>query len=486
MLIGGPLLMLFRPKWLYIVTVFFLPFTATAVINIGTGFNTSGLQASMFLGTLLLLRYGASALWRRSLPVPRNGEACIAWLGLFIAVTALSLIMPVWLDSHVRIPSPYIFDTSTTLLHLQSSNITGVLYMVFGYAFAYLTAILNQKTAMVRLTLKSYLAGSAFASIWAIMQLICKATGIAYPGMIFNTSKSPSAVGSALGYLGNYQKSMGIIRISSVSIEPSVLAEVLLVGLCLCLPFVFGNYRLFSRTIDRWICGLLLVALCITTASTAYIGLLVILSTVLCMLIARRLLKLRYLMVPLAGLGLTTLIYRTVPPAQRVLDMALFTKAEGGSALERLMTIHNAFEMFQQHPVLGIGWASIASHDLIANLLGNSGILGLLTFTIAMFSIFRAIYRSIELRDRSLHASSKSLRLASLLQTDFALYVALMVTVVTSITSGFPGVLTFFWFTCGLTIASASRVDTAEATTSQQSSAKRHRICCERKAPFPR
>ncbi len=449
MLIGGPLLMVFRPKWLYVATIFFLPFTATAAINVGSGENTSGVQASMFLGTLLMLKVCASTLWKMSFPLPRRGRMCLFWLGVFIAVTALSLIMPVWLEGHVRIPSPRLTDPTPTLIHLTSTNITSVLYMVFGYAFVYLVVTANQKTSTLRLTLKAFLAGSAFASLWGILQLACKMTGIAYPGMIFNTSKSPSAIGSALATAGLLQQTAGIIRIASVSVEPSILSQTLLVALSLCLPFVFGTDTLFSRKIDRKLFWLILVGLSITTSSTAYIGLFIVMLTVLSLLFIGGRLKPKYFLVPLEGLGVSTVLYFTVPAARRVLDMALFTKSQNYSAVERLMTINNAYEMFKKHPVLGIGWQSIGSFDLIINILANAGIIGLSAFLIAIYSIFRALYRSIKLTNRSLDFDG-------LMRIDFAAYVAFVVILGTSSFTGILYVFPFFWFTCGLAIAAAN------------------------------
>src|ERR1700722_20258122 len=94
LLIAGPLLMLFRPRWVYVVTIFFFPLTATVGINVCSGLTASGVQASMYLGSLLMLRYCTSILRNMTIPIPRKGRTALIWLGLFIAVTAISLIMP--------------------------------------------------------------------------------------------------------------------------------------------------------------------------------------------------------------------------------------------------------------------------------------------------------------------------------------------------------------------------------------------------------
>ena len=399
----------------------------------------------MYLGCLLLLRHCLVSVKRLSFPLPRKGRICLYWMAIFIAVVAVSLVMPVWLDGHVEVPSMSLINPTTELIHLKSKNITGVLYMVFGFGFLYLTVALNQTIAMSRLTLKTFMAGSTFSALWACLEFACKISGVPYPAMIFNT-------GTALSATGYMERTNFFPRLSSVSVEPSILAQTLLVAISLTLPFVFGGLTLFSKKRDRSIFVLLLVVLCLTTSSTAYIGLLVIALTVLVLCAVRGVLTPMHLLVPIAGLSLSALIYATVPVAKQVLDEMFFTKSGSYSALERLMTITNALQMFREHPMLGIGWASITSHDLIANILGNAGILGLLSFTVAMYSIFRALYRSIKSR-------SKALRIGGLMRLDFGLYVALTVTLVTSALSGFLNVFTFFWFVCGFAIVASIGID---------------------------
>lgn len=425
----------------------FLPFTATDLLNVGSGTDVSGLQASMYLGALLILRYAISFLRKGSLPFPRSARPSLISLGLFIAVIGLSLAMPLWIDGHIQIPSAQLGDFTTTPLHLNSHNVTGVLYIIYGYLLAYLIAVANRKPAMLRVTLKTFMAGSAFAAAWAFLELACKLSGIPYPAMIFNTGASRSAMGYKEYLVGN------VFRISSVAVEPSIFAQTLLIAIALCLPFVFGRQVLFSRLKDRWLFALLLVVLFLTTSSTGYIGALLIMLLVFVLFMTRGILKLKHILVFAAGCALAALVYFTVPLAQQVLNSALFSKSVDYSSLERLMTITNAYGMFLKYPVLGIGWASITSHDLIVNILANAGALGLLSFLGATYLIFRGLYRSIQSR-------SKSLRVPGLMQIDFAVYIALAVTLATSVLSGFLSTFSFFWFVIGLGITcSGSKYD---------------------------
>ena len=446
LLILGPALMIARPRWLYAVTIFSLPFTGTEFANVGSGLDASGVQISMFLGSLLLFRYAISRFWKARLWLPRKGRAQIVLLGLFVAVTGLSLVMPLWINGRVQVPSAHLGDFTSTPILFRSGNFTGFLYMVYGFGFAYFVAEMIQRVGVVGLSVKSYIAGSIFASSWGMVEFACKTLGIAYPAMIFNNGKSISTMGYAVLYI-----TAGVPRLSSVSVEPSNLAQTLLVAVSLYLPFVFGKHELFGKVLDRLFISLIFLVLLLTSSSTAYLGFIVLLLLVFAMQGVRNVLSARNISLMLVGLTAAGLLYATVPIVRAALDAVLFSKAESGSALERLMTITNAYDMFVKYPVLGTGWASVTSHDLIFFLLANAGILGLSTFAVAMYSMLRALHRSVKGRE--------SLGPSALMQMDLAAFVALGVTLATSITSGFPGVFSFFWFVIGVAISGSSVIE---------------------------
>ena len=434
-------LALAKPRRLYLIAVFFLPFTATAVINVGRGQTASGVQVSLFLAFLLLLRYCVT-IWRsRSIPLARVGKAGLIHLGLFVLAVILSLVMPIYINGHVQVPANTLLDLSTHPLYLQSTNITGALYIVLGFSFAYLTAALNLTEGMRRATVKAFLAGCAFSAFWGALEFGCKLSGIPYPAMLFNSS----ATASAGGY--NQVPTEGIFRLSSVAVEPSVFAEVLLMAASLYIPFVFGPKSLFGRRLDRALFTLILVILFLTTSSTAYIGSVLVVLLFLFLLAIRGALRLRHFFLPLAGIALAGLIYGVTPVVRTVVDTALLSKGGGYSALERLKTIHDSYEMFLKYPILGIGWASITSHDLIVNILANCGLVGLAAFVAAMYLIVRALCRSVWSRGNTLSV---------MMQLDFAALLALATMLIDNIFSGSLFVFPFFWWLCGFSIAAAN------------------------------
>lgn len=443
LLLTGMALVVLRPAWLYVVTIFFLPFTATEVLNVGSGPNASGLQAAMFFGSLLLMRQFYVVLTTLRIRIPLYGRSSLLWLAAFVATTALSLVMPLWLDGHVQIPAQILGDFSSTPLYLKSANVTGVLYLVYGFCFACFIAYENQKPGMLRVTLKAFLAGSIFSACWGLVELGCKVSGITYPA-IFNNGIAISTQ----GYLESLSDS--VFRLSSVAVEPSIFAQALLVAVALYMPFALGRLTMFGKIRDRCFLAVLVMVLLLTTSSTAYVGIFVLTTLVLALLAIRGVLSPKYIAVPLLGVAAIASLYFTLPIARSVLDAALFTKASGGSAAERLMTVNNTFEMFQKYPLLGVGWASVPSHDLIVNILGNAGLLGLFTFSASMFCAFRALFRSIQSR-------RNVLQMQGLMQMDFALYIALAVTLATSALSGFLNTFSFFWFIVGLAVAGSNR-----------------------------
>ncbi len=413
-------------------------------MNVGSGNDASAVQVSMYLGLLLIVRCAVGFLRRGRLPFPRGERTPLIWLGLFIATTAASLIMPIWLDGHVLVPSPYLNNPASHPLHLSGHNITGVLYMVYGYLLAYVAAVLNRNSEMLQLSLKSFIGGTVFAAFWAVVELICKTSGIPYPAVIFNTGTA----GSTMGYKQFLAAS--VFRLSSVAVEPSIFAQTLLVALSLYLPFIFGKRILFGKVLDRRLYVLLFAVLCLTTSSTAYLGILIGLLVACVLFMLKGLLRIKHVVLTLTGVALAVLAWVLVPVVRFVVDTVLLSKDQSYSVLERLMTIQNSWAMFLRYPILGVGWESIGSHDLIVHILANAGVVGLLFFLVATYVVFRGLYRPINLR-------SKKLRVEGMMQIDFAMYVALAVTLLTSVLTGFLNVFSFFWFTWGLAIAVADR-----------------------------
>jgi len=146
-------------------------------------------------------------------------------------------------------------------------------------------------------------------------------------------------------------------------------------------------------------------------------------------------------------MGVVAIGLLSIPVISDVVKSALLNKSSSGSGLERLMTIQLAFGYFQKFPILGIGFGSATSHDLIVKLLSNIGIVGTLLFFAAILSILRANWRRVD----SLVAPASLSRSAWLL--------SLAVFVFTSVLIEFPLVFGNFWLILGMAIATSADSD---------------------------
>jgi hypothetical protein len=123
------------------------------------------------------------------------------------------------------------------------------------------------------------------------------------------------------------------------------------------------------------------------------------------------------------------------------------------------MTVGMAFGYFQQYPLLGIGWGSAASHDLIVRLLSNVGIIGTFTFLVAMYCVIRANWRALD-----------SLVLPMSLSR-FAWFLGFSVFLFTSVFIGFPLAFGNFWLILGMAISTGWKTETRQAPSLASDSA---------------
>src|SRR6185312_10279586 len=94
-----------KPKWVYAMAIFFLPFSASAVVNVGSEDSGSGVQVWLYLAILLLLRWTIVSLFRFEIRIKHELRRPILYLFAFIAACALSLLMPLWINGRLQIMS---------------------------------------------------------------------------------------------------------------------------------------------------------------------------------------------------------------------------------------------------------------------------------------------------------------------------------------------------------------------------------------------
>jgi hypothetical protein len=432
----GAALFLVAPGALYQLTIFFLPFSATAIANIGSSDSASGVQASMFFGALWMLKEMPALVSLRSVEKDRL-RTPVRQLVLFVYIVAISLIMPMWINGHLVIESPEFATSGSEPLQFTSRHLTQTFYLVYGVVFAVMVAIKNYDSRQLVRSLRTFLISAIFVSCWGFFQLSCWILNVDYPAYIFNTSASDSAMG-----FSQEIREMGLKRISSVATEPSMFAQVMLVAMAIALFALISARPLISKTWDRIALAVIFGALLISTSTMAYAGLAVVFGLYLCALAYLQVLRPRYAVAFFAFWGLSLYGYFLYVPAQQVFESMVMGKGESYSALARVNSILLARDYFLRYPLLGVGWGSVTSHDLVFKLLSNTGVIGLFVFLLFIMTALRRLYRA---------ARNPGMRLTRV--WPLCMLAAMVMVIFTNLVGGFAFTYGHLWFVFGLAMA---------------------------------
>ena len=433
----------FFPKWLYRIFVFSALFTASAIANFGEGEGASALQVSTFFGALWLARLTFEQLSTHRLIVDKRVLPHLAWLAGFISIATLSLMMPVYINGSLVIEPPILGATGDAPLYFTSHNVTQLLYLLFDIIVAAAVAHANLNDETRYETEKILLCSGLFIALWGLLQFVCNSTGIPYPYFIFNTSKSVSAMG--------YLETLGegaTGRVSSATLEPSFFAQSIVTLLPLTIPAWLRKGQVLSVALDRTASVIFVIALLLCTASTAYLCLAAWAFIIIIVRVKTSTLSVRrgvaYLIVGAAlCAGAVGAVLVLVPGVANLANLLLINKGSTSSGLERLMTIQFAFGYFEKYPILGIGWGSATSHDLLVFLLANVGIVGAVVFIASMFYVLRTNWRRMERFQSSLEMSRS------------AWFQSLLIFLLASTITGFPLVSNNFWVILGVAVSTA-------------------------------
>ncbi|HEV2395693.1 MAG TPA: hypothetical protein VGS27_01965 [Candidatus Sulfotelmatobacter sp.] len=432
LLLVGAYFFLFAPRMLYVATVFLIPFSAMAVMNIGWGGGEKGIAAWIFMGSLWMVRTAISdrPFWHRAAWVSIRRSRIE--LTALLACSFISLLVPALLSGTAWVADYRLYSSMTVPLGLTSERVTQTGYFAFGVVFTIFVAVENCNAQRLLQSVKTYVASAIFASAWAFLQLWCILTGHTYPAFLFNNSEATSAQ-----FYSEVFSELGLHRISSVGVEPSVFAfsmllafSVLLGAVCLRRPLLGSKWDMF---------GLLLITggLLISTATTAYIGLVLAPVLILLMLARAAVIRWRYVIVGALSVSLAVAAMLTVPIVSELIDLAILYKAEGYSALERLHSIGLAAHSFFRYPILGVSWNAAPSFDLVMEVLASLGIVGFAAFAVFIADEVMRLWRASEERHR----------------WALILFPTLCLTLILSETTGFPYALGHAWFIFGLGVS---------------------------------
>lgn len=420
LLLFGGYTFLLNKRTLYQLTIFFIPFSATAIFNFGAPGSGSSIQPYMFFSVIWIVRMQIDMLQIKQKPrVDKNYFIAYSILFIFSSVALISLCMPVVINGQ---EFGNVSGKFQEILPIRFSvlNISQLAYLYLGILFTFYISIQNKTEKAFNETVDILKYSLIFICVWGWLEFILASLNISFPYFIFNNSFHPAAQGYQ-SFLGDFK------RISSVSVEPSVLSQVLL------LPLPLLIYRMGLQN-SKWILALVMMTVIFLRSSTAYVGVavLIIFPILLSKLNRKNISRILMLMV----LGIIAL-----PFLGGVLFEIVSSKLISWSFLERFSSVISAWGNFTNYPILGVGWGSVTSYDLIVKLLSNTGIFGFISF----FSLM--LYICIKLYRKKSHKSNSIL-------------ISLIVLLVMNQIGGWNFVFGHFWLYLGLGISSINRFST--------------------------
>lgn len=438
----GAISFMIAPKWLQLITIFSIPFTASSLLNSYSGVPLSPL---LFFGSLFIARQLLSSRTGRITKESPEDRSQLLLI-IFLGVVVLSMIMPLIIDGKLLVSSNQLSDLYEEPLRLTAHNIKYPIPVIFGAILSICLVSVNDTAEKIRSTIKVYVLAGVFVSLWGYFQFLCNnVLKVEYPYYLFNNAVTESIQGYA------WQIEVGgdlYSRISSVTHEASIFSKYLLTVLPIVVVSVWLRRPLFSLARDRFILVILTGVLVLTTSATAYLGIICILLVTAILLGRLHLIGWRWGIYTGSISILFLVLYEELPVFRDFVDALLFMKYESGSALERTLSMVNSWEYFKQYPILGVGWAMVTSHNLLTFLLVSTGVVGFASFFVLIFYVVR----------RSLQTLSKFnpnavARDSSVFVLVAGLVIGLITLVVIGILTGLEFYLGYFYFLLSMLVA---------------------------------
>ncbi|WP_133511714.1 O-antigen ligase family protein [Candidatus Thiosymbion oneisti] len=442
---------LFHQKWSYALSVFFIPFTATAVANTDFG-DGAALQVPTAVGAIWMIQQ-AFFILRRDYKFARLSGSFMLLLFLGVAIVS-AVVMPLWIDGAIAVRYPSLDFFEETPLTFRGQNVTQTGYLAFGVLFALFVGNHARKADLLRASLRVYVISGAFVALWGIYQFIVYRLSLPYPEVLFNNSIDPSV----LGALKQEFRALELRRLTSVQVGPYALSKYLLTVLSVLAAHVVTGVPLLRPRVDFAVLLLVVTTLVLSTSFSAYIG--IVALGVLFLLITPVLRLRRVLEATTLGLILALTIFYVAwvssPGFVTAFERIVLEKFGSSSAGERWLSVVIATEYFEMYPLLGLGFGTTFCHDTVVFLLVNVGIIGFTAFFFAVIIPFRkAMVRIIVMRDHfRMHPTLYATCLSIIISFGLMIFLDLF--------TGFTFVYLHFWFWLGMLMAIATLTEPRE------------------------
>jgi hypothetical protein len=371
----------------------FLPFlfacsmlTPAAVFNRGT----IGLQPVYFVDLLLIARTLTEVVLLRT-PLNMFIFRKIAPLSLFFSWSVIALLISIIVfDGKIRVvggTDAFLTDFAQPY-HFRRENITQLAYLAINvfvvYCLAHQISRLSWSEGYQILT-SSLVLAIILSEIFVIWQIISVYTGIPFPeAFVYSNAGYARSAG---------QMMVGILRVSGPFDEPATLG------------YFFTGFSLFCwiRYRNRGtLSGLLLfiscvIVLLVSTSTTAYVGLAIILVALLRDITSGRGLtpfgngKIRrrgfisFFIVLGAALVVGSYAAFHWDSVEAIYNATVAEKLQSSSFYERRGVDVMAIEIFGQTAGIGIGLGSHKPNSLIMTIISNTGIIGCATIGVFLF-----------------------------------------------------------------------------------------------------
>lgn len=245
-----------------------------------------------------------------------------------------------------------------------------VIYLMCAYSLFNVRKIIGMKFVE-----KSILFVIIFVLVIGPIQFLCSSMLIPkqiLEPLFFNDNIS----GTTVQFYYNFP----YLRLFSTFMEPSYCSSFLVGAIFYIIHLGEKRVRHF-----KLILSVLLVELILTFSTTGYVGFVIVLAIYLLKNSKREYFHYYF------GLILVLFLFFIVFK-DSLLNDVLFNKVNSGSAHTRNIWNEKAIESFLSNPLYGTGFKSVRASSYLYSLLGETGIIGTMIYSLFLFLLFRPVY----------------------------------------------------------------------------------------------
>ncbi len=373
----GLILACFKNKYLMYATLIFIGFTGTSIVTVG---NLS-IQPAYYLSFIFIIK--------QIIDILKNKRKINAnkYIVIFMIICVCSIIMPRIVENmNIQIINQ---DGKTTNAVFTSHNITQLMYLMYCFIFYNaMTDYLKQNTQEIKNTIKYMIIGVVVVAVLGLYQELAYIFNLPFDA-IFRSNVN-----------GNVQPYGSFVRIYSTTIEPSMLAYYLVAMLALIISIPEENIKH-----KYLIIALILLVGFGSTSSTFLLGLVTTAIILIFNVITEKnkankernknILK-RSLIVLLIGFICLAVIYIINSDIVTNIFTGLIQKITRSnlSGQERSSAFINHLIIGLQFPILGIGFGTVRSKDLLSTWICNIGILGTGIFIYYLIDLIKKLRKN--------------------------------------------------------------------------------------------